>query len=220
MIKAVIFDVGGVLIRTHNHNYRRDWEKRLGLDEWESERIVFGIADDMGTKAQSGAITDQELWTWVGNQLRLSQQDLEQFRTDFWAGDVLDEELMRYIRSLRPRYQTAIISNATDRLRLTLDNDYPIADAFDLIVCSAEERVMKPAPEIYELTLERLGRKPEEAVFIDDNEANVRAAKEVGMSAIHYQAGVDVVSELAALGVRPDKTEMAMEEGRNERKAD
>jgi epoxide hydrolase-like predicted phosphatase len=217
MIKAVIFDVGGVLVRTHNHQYRRDWEKRLGLDEWESEKIVFGMGDDMGTRAQSGAITDKDLWEWVGNHLQLSQEELKQFRSDFWAGDTLDEELVRYIRSLRPHYQTAIISNATDRLRRTLSNDYPITDAFDLIVCSAEEQVMKPAPEIYWLTLDRLGRKPQEAVFIDDSEANVRSAKEVGMSTIHYQAGVDVVSELAALGVTPDAGERAMKERHDER---
>jgi len=52
MIKAVIFDVGGVLIRTVDHNYRRKWEKQLGLAKGESEEIVFN--SDMGLRAQRG----------------------------------------------------------------------------------------------------------------------------------------------------------------------
>ena len=41
MIKAIIFDVGGVLIRTEDYQPRRQWEQKLGLVEWESEQIVF-----------------------------------------------------------------------------------------------------------------------------------------------------------------------------------
>ena len=59
MIKAVIFDIGGVIIRTEDHTSRRQWEKKLSLAEWESETIVFN--SEMGTKAQSGAVTDDEL---------------------------------------------------------------------------------------------------------------------------------------------------------------
>ena len=46
MIKAIIFDVGGVLIRTQDHSSRRQWEKRLGLAERESEQIVFNSEMD------------------------------------------------------------------------------------------------------------------------------------------------------------------------------
>ena len=132
MIKAVIFDVGGVLLRTPNRESRRKWERKLGLDEWETEVIVFG--SEMGTKAQLGEISDEDLWRWVGQRLTLTPDELASFRHDFWAGDVLDEGLIAYIRSLRPRYQTAIISNATDALRRSLTVQYAIADAFDLIV--------------------------------------------------------------------------------------
>ena len=201
MIRAVIFDVGGVLIRTADYSHRRNWEKELGLREWEAEEIVFG--SEMSTQAQCGGISEEALWTWVGERLGLAPEGLRAFRQGFWAGDVLDTALIGFIRSLRPDYQTAIISNATDNLRLILAQKYPIDDAFDLIVCSAEERVMKPDPRIYNLTLDRLGREPAEAVFIDDSAPNVAAARELGMHAIHFSAGVDVAAELAKLGVWP-----------------
>jgi putative hydrolase of the HAD superfamily len=194
-IKAVIFDVGGVLVRTPDRSSRQRWEQRLGLAERGSEEIVFG--GEMGAKAQRGELTNDELWQWVAERLELGEADLESFRQAFWAGDVLDEELVALIRRLRPRYQTAIISNATDGLRPTLERSYPIADAFDLIVCSAEERLMKPDPRIYRLALARLGRRPEEAVFIDDSAANIAGAQAVGLHTIHFSPAVDVAAELA-----------------------
>ncbi len=203
MIKAVIFDVGGVLIRTPNRSKRLNWERKLGLDEWQSEVIVFG--GDMGIKAQLGEITNEQLWEWVGERLNLSPTDLQQFRTDFWAGDILDSSMVDFISSIRPTYQTAIISNATDALRESLTSTYPIADNFDLIVCSAEEHLMKPTDEIYFRTLERLGRNPAEAVFIDDSEANVQAARKVGMAAIHFHPKLNLAEALAPLGVNGGK---------------
>jgi len=201
MIQAVIFDIGGVLVRTEDHRHRRDWEERLGLAARESEQIVF--ASEMGTRAQSGAITDEDLWTWVGQQLKLDTVSLASFRESFWAGDVLDVALVNFIRSLQPRYQTAVISNATDGLRRSLTHQFAIADAFDLIVTSAEEKVMKPDAEIFLRTLARLGRAPEEAVFVDDFAHNIQAAQAVGLHTIHFQAGTDVPAELAKLGVTP-----------------
>jgi glucose-1-phosphatase len=201
MIKAIIFDVGGVLIRTHDHSPRRQWEQRLGLSERESEQIVFN--SEMGHKAQRGAVTDEALWQWVGQRLNLTAADLVAFRAGFWAGDVLDTGLVNYIRRLRPAYQTAIISNATDGLYESLTNQHKIADAFDLIVGSAREKVMKPAPEIFQRTLQRLGRLPKEAVFIDDFAHNIQAAQELGWHTIHFQPGTNVPAELAKLGVIP-----------------
>ena len=199
MIKAIIFDVGGVLIRTHDHGPRRRWEQKLGIGEWESEYLVFSGAD--GTAAQQGAISDDELWSRIAHQMNLEAAQLEQFRHDFWAGDVLDDRLVDLIRRLRPTYQTAIISNATDNLRRLLDEEHSIADAFDLIVCSAEERVLKPDHEIYERTLSRLGREPHEAVFVDDSQDNVTAARSLGMHAIHYHEGLDLQATLSRLGI-------------------
>lgn len=201
MIKAIIFDVGGVLIRTHDHKPRRQWEKKLGLAEWESEQIVFN--SEKGQQAQRGSITDEALWQWVGQRLNLATADLADFRAGFWAGDVLDAGLVAYIRGLRPAYQTAIISNATDGLLDSLTHQHKIADAFDLIVGSAAEKVMKPAPEIYQRTLQRLGRQPQEAVFIDDFAHNIAAAQALGWHTIHFRPGTNVPAELEKLGVVP-----------------
>jgi glucose-1-phosphatase len=200
MIQAVIFDVGGVLLRTHDRSYRRRWEEKLGLEEWGADEVVFN--SEAGVQAQLGHVSEEAHWQWVGQHLQLSPIDLARFRHDFWAGDRLDEQLVAYIRRLRGQYQTAIISNAMDGLRHTLTHTYPIAGLFDLIVVSAEESVMKPAAAIYERTLARLDRRPSEAVFIDDFNHNVQAARQLGMGAVHFTPDVNLSRALAELGVK------------------
>ncbi len=195
MIQAVIFDVGGVLLRTEDFASRRALEARLGLAPGEAERLIYN--DAAGLQAQHGARSAEAHLQAVAERLGVSVADL----APFWAGDRLDEELIALIRRLRPRYQTAIISNAMSDLHELLTGKYPIADAFDLITGSAYEGVMKPDPRIYQRTLERLGRQPAEAVFIDDAPANVAGAQAVGMHAIHYVAGMDVAAALRELGV-------------------
>ncbi len=199
MIKAIIFDVGGVLVRTADRSQRNALEQRLGLKPGESEMIVFN--GEMGLKAQQGAITNAALWQWIQQHLHLTDEEFLAFRQDFWGGDQLDIELIALIRKLKTCYQTAIISNATDNLNETLTVNYPIADAFDLIVGSAYEKVMKPDRIIFERTLARLGRQPAEAVFIDDFAHNIEGARAAGLHAIHFTPQIDLPAALTALGI-------------------
>ena len=202
MIKAIIFDVGGVLIRTRDWTLRHKWEDRLGLAKGETDELVFG--QPMGLRAQLGEITSDQLWTWIGQRLKMSDSELSNFQRDFWAKDELDRELIGLIRRLRPNYQTAIISNAMDDLRLMLNEKHLIASDFDLIVCSAEEGLMKPDPEIYRRTLERIGREPAESIFVDDNEENISAARNLGIHVIRFTPELDLQYLFAELGVQTE----------------
>jgi epoxide hydrolase-like predicted phosphatase len=200
MIRAVIFDVGGVLVRTVGRENRKRWEKKLHLREWESEDIVFN--SDMGIRAQLGQISSDSLWIWVGYRFELSAEELRRFRRDFWADNLVDSQATRLIEALRPAYQTAIISNATNTLRSDLSNRYNIAHLFDVAVISAEEKIMKPEAEIYWRALDRLQREPSECVFIDDAEVNVSAARKIGLQVIHYTKNTELTAELTRLGVK------------------
>lgn len=199
-IQAIIFDVGGVLVRTCDPSGRRAWEERLALSPGQLEAIVLN--SEMGHRAQCGEISDAQLWAWVGDHLGLGN-DLEAFRRDFWRGDEVDRGLVDLVGRLNRRYQTAIISNATDALLETLER-YELLPEFDLVVGSAYEGMMKPAPAIFQTALIRLGREAAETLFIDDAPANVAGARAVGMQAIQFSSSIDLAAELAAHGVRVD----------------
>jgi epoxide hydrolase-like predicted phosphatase len=197
MIQAIIFDIGGVLIRTEDQGPRRRIEERLGLEAGAAEFIVFN--SEGGRATQRGEFSEEENWRRVQAELRLSDDDLALFRAEFWAGDQLDTALIDYIRGLRPRYQTAIISNAMPGLLTLLTGKHPIADAFDVIIGSGDAGIAKPDAAIYQLALDKLGRQPQEAIFIDDSLRNVQGARAVGLHTIHYTAGMNLIAELEAM---------------------
>ena len=201
MIEAVIFDFGGVLIRTKSWHQRLAWDDKLGLEPGTVEELFFN--SESGRAAQHGAHSEVEQWAYVRQELGLSAESLTQLKDDFWAQDVLDEALIEYIRALRPAHKTAIISNAMDGLRPYLA-ELGIIDAFDVVVISAEFRTMKPNPSIYMETLKQLDVEPEAAVFIDDFEHNIEGARAVNMHGIHYPPKLqtnDLIAALAELGV-------------------
>ena len=107
-IKAVIFDMGGVFLRSESESGRRKWELRLGLAEGELASIVFG--SPVSQMATVGRTTDEAVWNDVAARFRLDDEQLRQLRRDFWSGDRMDAELVRYLGSLRPRYKTALLN--------------------------------------------------------------------------------------------------------------
>jgi epoxide hydrolase-like predicted phosphatase len=196
-IKAVIFDVGGVLVRTEDQRPRTMLADAFGMTYYQMEELVFG--GEGGHAAQRGEVTADENWERVRQALNIRADELETVRDTFFAGDVLDWELVKAIRGLRPTYKTAIISNAFSDLRQALAEKFKIADDFDVIVGSAEEKVMKPHPQIYRAALDRCGVNPAEAVFIDDFPRNIRGAQDVGIHGILFRSRDQVLEELYAL---------------------
>ncbi len=111
---------------------------------------------------------------------------------------MVDRELLRFIRSLRPDRKTGLISNGWPDLREYISRQH-FEDAFDTIVISAEVGLMKPAREIYELALQRLDVRPAEAALVDDSRANVEGANELGMHGILFETPAQARGQLASL---------------------
>ena len=63
-------------------------------------------------------------------------------------------------------------------------------------------KMRKPFPEFYELLLKRYNVKPEEALFIDDNLRNIKAAEKIGLNTIHYTTSEDLIEQLKAKGIK------------------
>ncbi|GAB4536570.1 MAG: HAD family phosphatase [Anaerolineae bacterium] len=194
MIKGVLFDVGGVLVRTCDQSARGAWEVRLGLKPGGLAELVFD--SQLGQAAQLGQATLDDVWAWLATHLGLSQDEMTALRRDFWAGDRLDRKLCDYIRRLRPNYRTAMLSNNWVRDGLAMAQELGIADCFDVFVTSAGLGVMKPDARIYHATLERLEITPPEALFVDDFMENVEAARRLGMQAIHFVDPAQIYRQL------------------------
>ena len=196
-ISAVIWDLGGVLLRTEDLSTRQALADRMGKSRTELENLVFD--GDSGDRAQLGEISADEHWDNIRRILGLDAAGISEFRRQFWEGDQLDVELVDTIRSLRARYKTGLLSNAFSDLRQVVTSVLQISDAFDEMVISAEIHLMKPDARIYQHALQRLGVAAQEAVFIDDMLRNVEGACSQGMKAIHFCQRSQALAELERL---------------------
>ncbi|CAG1771896.1 partial glucose-1-phosphatase, partial [uncultured bacterium] len=199
MIRALITDFGGVLARTRTDRSRRALEDRLGLASGTLENRVFG--GEISLLGQRGAISEDEFWQAVARDLDCARIGLtpQAFRTEFFADDFLDEELVAFIRSVRPQLKTGLISNAWTGLRDMLHTTVPIADVFDALVISAEEKIMKPDPRIYQLALDRLGVRADESIFLDDFQVNIDACNALGLHGVHFKSTEQAQRDIRAL---------------------
>lgn len=201
MLKAIIFDVGGVLIRTRSRAGREVWAAQLGLDSWEFENFVF--SGESGRQAQLGQKSFEEHWQWLGRHFCLDEINLARMRQDFFAGDVLNKPLVEHVKRMsRAGYVTALLSNFADDSRTLWTEKFPFIQYFNEVIISCEVGMMKPDPRIYQLALERVEARPGESLFVDDFIENVEAARRVGMQALHFtnpQAAQQQLAEITGI---------------------
>lgn len=196
-LQAILWDIGGVLVRTEDRTPRTRLAKRLGLTYAQLEDTVFNARP--GLDAQVGQRTTQEVWHWVADRLRQPREAIPALQEAFFAGDVLDTALVDEIRALHGQYRTGIITNAFDNARRLIEQEWRIQDAFDHIVISAEVGVMKPDRLIFQLALQGLGVQASQAVFVDDFQHNVDGARQAGLHAVHFRSREQALHELRSL---------------------
>ena len=195
-IRAVFFDLGGVILRTEYQAPRQHLAEKLGMEYDDLVKVVFD--SESGYKASIGAITPDEHWAAVIKRLKRPASELEAIRHEFFAGDIIDRTLLEFLRSLRGTYKTGLISNAWGDLR-----DYIVRerfdDAFDHMIISAEVGAVKPEAKIYKIALEQAGVQANEAVFVDDFAVNIEGCEKVGMQGIYFEDAESTLLQLREL---------------------
>lgn len=194
-IKAIIVDVGGVLIYTHRREFRERWAERLNIEPIELENLVFNSKS--GYLSQLGQKSSHEHWQWLGHYLGLNPTDLKIMKHDFFSGDKINETLLSYCCQLRKsNYSLGIVSNFFDDARFLWTTRFPILQHFEYVVISSEVKCMKPEPQIYYNILQAIQIKPEEAIFIDDFKENIDGAMKVGLQTIHFKTNQDTMTSI------------------------
>jgi putative hydrolase of the HAD superfamily len=196
MVKAIVLDFGGVIIRTEDHTGRRELEKKYGLPQGSIHNLVF--ESEVSQSASVGELDSSKIWDFIAGELSLSDDELNQFKDKFWAGDFIDHELIEFMKSCRPIYKTAILSNAWNNLRSTLAEAYNIkeGESVDHILVSAELGVVKPDPKIYQILAKTIDCDFNDILFVDDYIENIKSANSLGIQTIHYRPGLDLINEI------------------------
>jgi putative hydrolase of the HAD superfamily len=192
-IRAVYFDLGGVIVRTEFQAPRQHLAERIAV---EYDGLVKQVFDsETSDQASLGLISEQEHWAAVARRLHLPELEIQAVCEEFFAGDVIDLRMLDFMRGLRKQYKVGLISNAWSGLRAWIISK-KFEDVFDAMTISAEVGVMKPDARIYRKALETLDVAPAESVFLDDFPDNVAGARAVGMQAIHFKQVDQALAEL------------------------
>ena len=146
-IRAVIFDLGGVLVRTVERAAQQKWERRLGLRDGELPARVVETEESM--LAARGLLDEGQAWGVVARRFSLSSAQLEEFKRDYYSGDRLDAELVSFLKSLRPEFKTAVLSNAWSGARALFESQYSLSKLVDEVIYSSEVGCAKPDLRIF-----------------------------------------------------------------------
>lgn len=187
MIKAVIFDFFDVLAVDGERQFFEKYIEEGSQQDTEAsalgESLMSGKIDYTTYRQKLAEITGlalDEVGRWLDN-------------------NQVNESLFEYIRThLKPTYKLAIISNAGDDWVSDMLGEANAA-LFDEVTLSFREKSMKPEPHIYQVTLQKLGILAEEAVFTDDKERYVDAAKTLGMHGIVFRDTEQFIQDFSAL---------------------
>ncbi len=202
-IKAVIFDIGGVLLHSSESVKAEEWEAQAKLQK--GAIFKFINRSGLGNAATRGQISTQELWSKVSEHFKIAPEQLHEFEDEFVADERLNTELAEFLQSLRPHYKTAMLSNAWTGVREVLNRKYGLDKLVDMQIFSSEEGTMKPETKFYQLALMRLRVQGYETIFLDDKIVNVDGASLLGMQSIHYRDNKQAIAEIKRIIHHPFK---------------
>jgi len=199
MIKAIIFDLGGVVVFNNYGYILQDIVYRTG----ESKKKVSDNIDLILPDFQKGLMSEKEFWNKFAANTGITPpknyQDL--WISEYAKGYKEDPKIINIIRDLKEKkYMVAALSNTIAPHTKYLEKK-GIIGLFDKAILSNEVHMRKPDREIYELTLRRISERAEECVYIDDVAEFLESPKSLGMQTIHYIGSKSLVNKFSELEI-------------------
>lgn len=182
-IKALIWDMEGVLLHNRSGDLSTLIAERLDAPVDKTTEIFFSETNDLG---DLGKISQDEFWNYVLDQLGKPHSMKPILERVFNEELYIDQDLLSVIREYRKTYKTGLITNYSSDMREKLKGTWAMGDTFDEVIISCEVGMVKPDPGIYRLMLEKLEVSADEAVFIDDRPKNIAGAAAFGIQTILF----------------------------------
>lgn len=200
-IRAVIFDYGMVLTGTPDAEAHAAMVRITGLPVERFESLYWNDRHAYDEGKLSGITFWQKFLRDA--QMEAPQSKVEELnRLDARMWTTQNPTMVVWQNRLKQHGAlTAILSNMGDSVLANIQREFDWINGFDVLVWSYQLHIAKPDPKIYLHTLQRLGTRPEETLFIDDKRVNVDAAIALGMKAIEFSTVERLRGDLESAGL-------------------
>lgn len=196
MIKAIVFDIGGVLLMNKSESVYRKLSEKLEIDYAQFNKLQHKNKEAL----LSGKMSSSQFANIIRKKYNTKQDILKKWKEAYLEIMLPNNEILAIAKNLRKRYKLAIISNAPE-IHTQINKERGIFSYFNSVIISCEAGLVKPNKEIFELALHMLDVKAKECVFIDDREEHLDIPKKMGFSVIHFRDNLKLVKSLDKLGV-------------------
>jgi putative hydrolase of the HAD superfamily len=187
MIKAVLFDYGGVISMSQNP---RTVDEMCGLARMPSEPFMINYKK-YRNDYDLNKLSATEYWQKVlnGGNTQFSHETIQNLiRLDVESWTVINKDMLQFIINLKSKtVKKVIISNMTIETLEYMKKNFSWLELFDHLVFSCELKSSKPAGIIFHRCLELLDLEPQSCVFIDDSLENIWSAQRFGLNTIHFR---------------------------------
>ena len=200
-IRAIVFDLGGVLFTEGKSVAVAQLAREHGYNPELVNQILYS---PKSLELRKGLIADHEFWSWAQKQLP-KDYDAALMKDVWYHSYILDEDIFELIKNLLIRGKYRIIAfsgNIKSRIDF-LEERYSFRRLFDQEVYSFDHHVTKPEKKFVEVMVREARCKPEEIVYIDDNDQFTEPARDMGVRVLIYARGEvkKLKQDLVELGV-------------------
>lgn len=198
MIKAIIFDLGGVVFTNGTKKFSEHLAQNYQVDIEKAKALLD--KSDIGNAYRTGHMTREEFWNVVKKELDLMEEIdiLEQKWIDVYLPI---EETRDIIMRLAKEHKVYFLSDNVKERVDAVDKKYNFKSWFHDGVSSHEVGIRKPHPDIYKIAHAQTGVSPQEILYIDDKENNLAPAQELGMQTLLFESPQKLQHDLETIGI-------------------
>jgi putative hydrolase of the HAD superfamily len=197
-IKAIIFDLGGVIIDLDFSNFYNKIIIQSPLNRPQTPIMLeFFRQSDI---YHQGNMTDDEFYQLACDLLQVCMVDQSEFFTAF--NSIISDtnpEVIDLIKKIRDsnQYKLIALSNVnSSHWDYILNKKWDFIDYFDELILSHEIHLVKPNPKIFNYAIKKAGCRSNQILYIDDGLNNIRSAIELGIIGIKYSSYNQLINEL------------------------
>jgi putative hydrolase of the HAD superfamily len=204
-VEVVISDFGGVLTSPLVQSFMA-FQDETGISGETLGHAMQRIGEADGEhplfELERGRVSEADFLERMADELEPElghRPEMHRFSEIYFDALQPNEPMIELMRELRGAgHRMALLTNNVREWEPLWRSMLPVDEIFELVIDSAFVGCRKPEPEIYEITLERLGVEPQRCLFVDDVEANCDGARALGLTAVHFRANDQAIPEIRA----------------------